>query len=161
MPTTFTSTHFASELLDILTQTFETAENSYMDPGTSLLDTLAGITAEEVSIPVGGKCATIAAQVTHICFFLDLLDHYMKTSQNLDADWGEVWRTVREVTPEAWAALQERLRRTYTRTRASILACDHWEVEHSLGGAMGMLAHTAYHRGEIRQATCTVQQKGS
>jgi hypothetical protein len=106
---------------------------------------------------VGGKCATIAAQVTHVCFYLDVLDSFMKTGQNEKVDWDEIWRTVHEITPEAWTALQERLRQTYQRTRDAVQSFEHWEMEHSIGGAIGMLAHTAYHLGEIRQATCTVK----
>jgi hypothetical protein len=149
---------FRSELLFLLDETFETVHGIYLDRGTSLLETLAGISAEEASIPVGGKCATIAAQVAHVCFYLDVLERFMQTGQNEQADWGEVWRTVGEVTPEAWDALQSRLRLTYQRMRESVAAFDRWDMEHSIGGAIGIIAHTAYHLGEIRQATCTVKK---
>jgi hypothetical protein len=158
MTATIQTNQFTGELLFLLEETFESVHDFFLDGGTSLIETLAGISAEEASIPVGGKCATIAAQVTHVCFYLDVLNRYIKTGQNEDVDWGEVWRTVREVTPEAWAALQERLRQTYTRTREMIQSYDRWDVENSLGGAMAIVAHTAYHLGEIRQATCTVKR---
>jgi hypothetical protein len=149
---------FTEELLFLLSETFETVHGIYLDGGTSLLETLAGISAEEASIPVGNKCATIAAQVTHVCFYLDVLDRFLKTGENERVDWGEVWRTVREVTPAEWAALQERLRQTYTRTQEMVKGYDRWDVEHSVGGAIALIAHTAYHLGEIRQATCTVKK---
>jgi len=149
---------FTEELVALLTETFESVQGVYLDRGTSLLETLAGITAEEASIPVGNKCATIAAQVAHVCFYLDVLDRYLKTGQNERVDWGEIWRTVREVTPAEWDASRERLRRAYLRTMEMVKTYDHWETENSVGGAIGMLVHTAYHLGEIRQATCTVVQ---
>ena len=151
------SSQFISELLFLLTETFESVHGVYLDQGTSLLETLAGITAEEASIPVGNTCATIAAQVTHVCFYLDVLDRYLQTGQNEDVDWGEIWRTVRGVTPEAWTDLQVQLRHAYQRTREAGQSYEQWDTESSLSGAMGMLAHTAYHLGEIRQATCTVK----
>jgi hypothetical protein len=157
MTAIITPSQFSSELLSLLSETFESVQGFYLDPGTSLLETLAGINAAEASIPVGNKCATIAAQVTHVCFYLDVLDRYMKNGQNENVDWGEVWRCVNTVSPEEWVALQDRLRQTYTRTRDAIQSYDHWEVEHSIGGAIGIIAHTAYHLGEIRQATCTVK----
>jgi hypothetical protein len=46
----------------------------YLDKGTSMFETLAGISAEEATIPVGGKCATLDAQVKHVAFYLDVLD---------------------------------------------------------------------------------------
>ena len=156
MAVTITSTQFTHDLLYLLAETFESVHGVYLDRGTSLLETLAGLTAQQASIPVGGRCASIAAQVTHVCFYLDVLDQYIQTGQNQDVDWGEVWRTVREVTPEEWSALQERVRRAYERTCETIKSYDRWNVEYSLSGAMGILAHTAYHLGEIRQATCTI-----
>ena len=110
MTATISTTQFTGELLSLLTETFESVQGIYLDRGTSLLETLAGITAQEASIPVGNKCATIAAQVTHVCFYLDVLYRYIKTGQNEPVDWGEIWRTVSEVTPEEWSALQGRLR---------------------------------------------------
>ena len=158
MNPTITSNQLTNELLILLTETFESVHGIYLDQGTSLLETLASITAEEASMPVGNGCASIAAQVTHVCFYLDVLDRYLKTGENEEVDWGEVWRTVHEVSPEAWAALQVRLRRTYQRTREAIISYDHWDVEHSISGAIGIVAHTAYHLGEIRQATCTLKK---
>ncbi len=158
MTTTITPSLIASELLIVLTETFENVQGIYLDKGTSLLETLAGISADEASIPVGNQCATIAAQVTHVCFYLDVLDRYIKTGQNEKVDWGEVWRTVREISPEDWQALQQRLRQAYERARESIQTFERWDAEYSLGGAVGLIAHTAYHLGEIRQATCTVKK---
>lgn len=158
MTATISPTQFTGELMLLLEETFESVHGIYLDRGTSLMETLADITAEEASIPVGGKCATIAAQVTHICFYLDVLDRYIKTGQNEKVDWGEIWRTVREVTPEEWDELRLRLGETYQRTRKMIQSYDRWDTADSLSGAMGIVIHTAYHLGEIRQATCTVKK---
>jgi hypothetical protein len=158
MTTTIPVNTFSDELLLLLSETFESVHGFYLDGGTSLLETLAGISAEEASISVGNQCATIAAQVAHICFYLDVLNRFIQTGENEKADWGEVWRSVRGVTPAEWAALQERLRQTYARTQASLKGYDRWDVEHSVGGAIALIAHTAYHLGEIRQATCIVKK---
>jgi len=158
MVATIATQTFVNELLFVLEEGFENVHGIYLDKGTSLLETLRGISADEASIPVGEKCATIAAQVTHICFYLDVVERFMKTGQNEQVDWGEVWRTVSGVTPDEWAALQDRLRQAYARLRQTVQAYATWEVEYALAGAMGLLAHTAYHLGEIRQATCTVKK---
>jgi hypothetical protein len=157
MTTQISAQQFKDELLVLLSETFEDVHGIYLDRGTSLLETLAGITAAQASIPVGGRCATLGAQVTHVCFWLDVLDRYLKTGQNERVDWDEIWRTVGAVTPTQWSALQERVRQAYQRARQSILTYDDWDTPNSLAGAMGILAHTAYHLGEIRQATCTIK----
>jgi hypothetical protein len=158
MNATISVMQFTGELLTLLTETFESVQGIYLDRGTSLTETLAEITAQEASVPVGNKCATIAAQVTHVCFYLDVLYRYIKTGQNEPVDWGEIWGTVRAVTPDEWSALQERLRQTYERTKEMVQNYDRWDTENSLGGAMAIVAHTAYHLGEIRQATCTLKK---
>lgn len=153
---TIVAAQFVNELEALLTETFESVQGIYLDRGTSLFETLAQISAEQASIPVGKQCASIAAQTAHVNFYLETLAGYLETGQNERVDWGEVWRTVRSVTPEEWAESQQRLRETYQRVRGLVRSYDHWEKEDSIGGAMAIVAHTAYHLGEIRQATCIV-----
>ena len=148
---------FKKGLLGVLTEAVESVQGYFLDPHTSLFETLSEISAAEASIPVGQRCASIAAQVAHVNFYWEVLERYLKTGQNERVDWDEIWRTVREVTPEEWAASQARLRRTYQRLLKVIEDYDQWETEDSFGGAIGLVAHTAYHLGEIRQATCTVK----
>lgn len=141
----------------MLTEAFESVQGIFLDPRTSLFETLSEISASEASIPVGGRCATIAAQTAHVNFYLEVLERYLQTGENARVDWGEIWRTVHEVTPEEWVGLQDRLRQTYQRLLKQVETYDRWETEDSIAGAIGLVAHTAYHLGEIRQATCTVK----
>jgi hypothetical protein len=62
------------EFFSILDEAFETHHGIFLDRGTLLFDTLAGISAAEASIPVGGKCAPLAAQVTHVIFYLGVAE---------------------------------------------------------------------------------------
>lgn len=150
-------TRFTSELFDLLDETFEKHHGIFLDKGTSLFTTLAGIKATEASQPVGGKCASIAAQVAHVTFYLEVLERYIQTGETGNVDWGEIWRTVKEVTPEEWMALNRRLQQTYERVLSMLQSNTGWEDERSIGGAMAIVVHTAYHLGEIRQALCTVK----
>lgn len=68
------SEHFTKALIVLLDETFENVHGYYLDKNTSLFETLASLTADEASIPVGGKCATLAAQVKHIAVYLDVID---------------------------------------------------------------------------------------
>jgi hypothetical protein len=151
-PNDFTNNFFA-----LLEETFETHHGIYLDKGTSLLTTLEAVSAQEASIPVGGKCASLAAQVTHVIFYLDVLERYIVNHDSSSADWGEVWRTVEKVTPAEWDALNIKLEQTYRRMSKIIHETEVWD-EHSVGGALGIVVHTAYHLGEIRQALCTSKE---
>jgi hypothetical protein len=39
---------------------------------------------------VGGKCASLAAQVTHVIFYLELLEKYFLKQEVGRVDWGEI-----------------------------------------------------------------------
>lgn len=152
---------FVSPLFQALDETFTKVGGMYLDRGTSLFETLATISAAQASIPVSTSCASIAAQVEHVRFYLDTLERYLKNEEVSGVDWGEVWRTVSIVTPDEWEASKTRLKASYERVLAIMKSFDSWENEDSFGNALAILVHTAYHLGEIRQALCTIQPDGS
>jgi hypothetical protein len=154
---TIQSEHFTKALLMLLTETFENVSGYYLDEGTSLFETLAGISAEEASIPVGGKCATLAAQVKHVAFYLDLVDKSVKDPNYPRVDWTEIWNNVNVVNDAEWQEIQDELRRSYATIQDLVNTTPAWPSEREIGGAMGLLAHSAYHLGEIRQALCTLK----
>ena len=149
--------HFTSAIFTLLDETFDNVQGIYLDKGTSLFETLATISAEEASLPVGGKCATLAAQVKHVAFYLDVLERYVQTGANERVDWGKIWRETSAVTPEEWEALKVQLRASYDRIKLLISDTTEWPSEDHIAGAIAIIVHTAYHLGEIRQALCTVK----
>jgi len=144
------------ELFSVLEEVFETHHGIFLDPDTSMFDTLAGISAEQASQPVGGRCATLAAQVAHVTFYLDVLETYLRTHQSQDVDWGDIWGRVGAVDPDGWAQLNADLKRTYRRVLEGLQATEDWDDPDVIGGALAMAVHSAYHLGEIRQALCTL-----
>jgi Leu/Phe-tRNA-protein transferase len=64
---------------------------------------------------------------------------------------------VREVTPEEWETSISRLKDSYQRIIELIKNVESWDNEDVVGGVLGILAHNAYHLGEIRQALCTLK----
>ena len=157
MSTTIDSDLFKKSLYMLLDETFDKVQGIFLDKGTSFFETLATISAEEASIPVGGKCATLAAQVKHTAFYLDVLVENVRTQKFERVDWGKIWREVTAVSPQEWQAIQDELRESYDRVKQLINDQAEWKNEYEVGGAMGMIVHTAYHLGEIRQALCTLK----
>jgi hypothetical protein len=151
----------SKELFEFLDETFEQVHGNYLDKGTSLFETLEGISAEDASRAIGEKCATIAAQVEHVRFYLDILNDVMRTKDVGKVDWQEIWRNVREVTPEEWAGQKQRLRESYQRVLATLKRFDKWEGEADISGALSVLVHTTYHLGGIRQAWCGIKSAKS
>ena len=149
--------HFTQALYGLLDETFDNVHGYFLDKGTSMFETLATISAEEASVPVGGKCATLAAQVKHVAFYLDVLEKNVRTQEFERPDWGKIWRETSAVTPEEWEELKSSLRESYNRIKALINDTPEWPSEHHIGGAIATIVHTAYHLGEIRQALCTLR----
>jgi len=111
----------------------------------------------QASRPVGASCATIAAQVAHVTFYLEVLERYIVAGDTSKADWDAVWRTVAVVTAEEWNALRANLEQTYRRVAAALRDTATWASDPHLAGALAITVHSAYHLGEIRQALCMLR----
>lgn len=157
MPSQIQAEHFTSALYMLLDETFDNVHGIFLDKGTSMFETLAEISAEEASVPVGGQCATLAAQVKHVAFYLDVLEHQVRTQQFERVDWGKIWRETKSVTPAEWEAAKTGLRESYDRLKQLVHDTTDWPSDRHIGGAIGAIVHTAYHLGEIRQALCTLK----
>ena len=151
------SQDFANNLFLLMEETFESKNHGiYLDTGTSLFETLETVSAEEASILVGGKCASLAAQVAHVTFFIESFERYALQGDNSPRDWGLIWRTLEKVTSEEWEDYKGKLKEAYLRMDKLFHENPTWN-EASIGGALSVVIHTAYHLGEIRQALCTLK----
>lgn len=152
---------FKKELFECLDETFEQVRGIYLDRGTSLFETLEGISSEDASRPIAEKCATVAAQVEHVRFYLDVLNDVMQKEEATKVDWREIWQSVHEVTPEEWEGQKRRLRESYQRVSATMKNYERWQGEYGISGALAVLVHTAYHLGGIRQALCGIKSSAN
>jgi hypothetical protein len=157
MSKTIQTEHFTQALVLALDEAFDNVTGIFLDGGESLFETLATVSAAEASIPVGGKCATLAAQVAHTAFYLEVLVDRVRRGAREPADWAHIWNTVAAVDDAGWDALKQRLAVARDDARQLIDDTHDWPSVQHLAGAMGMIAHTAYHLGEIRQALCTLK----
>ena len=147
-----------ANLFQLMEETFEAKHHGiYLDKGTSLFETLETISAEEASIPVGGKCASLAAQVAHVTFYIEVFERFALQGDDSRVDWGYIWRTVEKVTAEEWEDYKRKLWDAYQRMDRLFHENPTWN-EDTIGGALSIVVHTAYHLGEIRQALCTLKK---
>ena len=139
---------FRGGLLTVLEELFEQVHGYLLDPGISLFETLATISAEEASRPISAQSANLAAQVNHVRFYLNAL-LTGPPPEGHSVDWSSSWR-MGAVTDEEWQDLIARLRATYGQLRGFATTFDGWDARF-VGGAFAMVGHCAYHLGEIRQ----------
>ncbi|MFN8179737.1 MAG: DinB family protein [bacterium] len=141
---------FTTAFFRILEEAFERHHGIFLDKGTSLFETLDRVSAEQASRPVSEGRPTIAAQVDHVRFYLDVIDRYLRGQSVDDVDWNEIWRTTKGVTPAEWAAMKGQLRESHDRVCQLLRGLSAWDDDDSIRGALAVLVHSAYHLGQIR-----------
>jgi hypothetical protein len=141
---------FTTELYDLLSETFEEYKGIYLDKSTTLFETLDTLTANDASHTAIDDGTSIAGQVEHIRFYLRVLEGCFLKKETGKIDWKESWK-VKEVTPGQWDDLKKNLKVTYQDVISTMKNHEIWEGEDDIGASLGILAHTAYHLGAIRQ----------
>lgn len=141
---------FLKSILYLFRETFEGSPegegSAYLDRGVGIFATLEKLSAEDVSREVNKT--TIAAQTEHAKFYLDRLCEFMN-GRTERVNWEQSW-LIETVNAEEWDALREGVRKSYEGTLRCFAGIEDWS-EDNVGMSMGMLAHTAYHLGAIRQ----------
>jgi hypothetical protein len=150
-------TRLRESILECLDETFLEDHGIYLDQGCSLFPTLESLSAEEASGSVAPDSATLAAQVEHVRFYLDVLNDVIKGKAIVKVDWKEIWRTVSKVSPEEWEEQKRRLRESYERVMTTLESLDGWDGEDKIAGALSVLSHTAYHLGGIRLTLAAIR----
>ena len=133
------------QALNTLEEIFVEIHHLMLDPEDPMFITLAGISAEDASRPIG-SAATLAAQVDHTGFYIDTL-----MARTEGADWNLSW-TITSTNDEGWEMLKERLRSSYDALRQSIQTREEW-TEDDFEEVFSQIGHAAYHLGQIREAT--------
>ena len=144
-------TDFRNAFLSIWREIFEPVEGRHdiLDSGTSLFETLADISVEEANIPVSSQSASLAAQVQHTAFYIEAIRNGLASNWTAPADWDASWQ-VDPVDEAAWQQLVGRLRAAYEWVDEFADRTTAWD-QIFIGVAFSLVAHAAYHLGEIRQ----------
>ena len=131
----------------------------YLDKNTALFPTLETVTADEASQAISPGTATIAAQVEHVRFYIDVLHDIVTTKEVVDVDWRAIWNNIKTVTPQEWDESRQRLQASYQRALNTFTSLSDWNGEYDVAGALSILTHTAYHLGGIRQALTALRSR--
>ena len=141
---------FTASVAYLMRETFEGSPDgqpsAYLDRGIGIFNTLDGLTAADVSREFTGT--TIAAQTEHAKFYLDRLCEFIN-GRTERVNWEDSW-LIETVDDAEWDALRQTVRKSYENLLRCLASVDEW-TEDKTGMAIGMVAHTAYHLGAIRQ----------
>lgn len=141
---------FIEAVAYLLLETYEGSPegqgSAYLDRGIGFFNTLTDLSAAEASREFGGT--TIAAQTEHAKFYLDRLCEFINGRTD-SVNWEDSW-LIETVEDAEWDALRNSVRNSYENCLRCLAADKEWN-ETQVGMAMGMIAHSAYHLGAIRQ----------
>jgi hypothetical protein len=147
---TISRRHFVESAAYLLRETFEGSPegqpSAYLDRGVGVFNTLDDLDAEAASRHHHGS--TIAAHTEHAKFYLDRLSEFINGRTDR-VNWEDSW-LIETVSDEEWDALRASVRKAYENTLKCLAEERDWTEPH-VGMAMGLVAHTAYHLGAIRQ----------
>ena len=148
------SKHFVEGIAFLLREAFEGSPegqpSAFLERGVGFFSTLEDVTAEQSSADFFGT--TISAQTEHAKFYLDRLCEFIH-GRTAAVNWEDSW-LIETVNSSEWDALRMTLQKSYENTLRCIAEVDDWD-ESKIGMAIGLVAHTAYHLGAIRQITKT------
>ncbi|MBX3069327.1 MAG: DinB family protein [Thermomicrobiales bacterium] len=141
-----------------LEECFEKHHGYMLDPDEHFFATLDGISAAEASAPVSSNGTNIAAQVNHTRFYIDAILDTVRTGEYKKLDWNSSWQ-IGAVDDAEWQALIAGLRRAYDEVISLAAGFDDWNEE-TIGGAVGLVAHSMFHLGQIREGIAVVRDRG-
>ena len=152
-----TRAQFVEAVAYLLRETFEGSPpgqpSAFLDRGVGFFSTLDELSAEQASADLHGT--SIAAQTEHAKFYLDRLCEFLN-GRTASVNWEDSW-LIETVTDDEWTALRTTVRRSYENVLRCVAEISDWN-EMRTGMAIGMIAHTAYHLGAIRQIAKAAKQ---
>lgn len=141
---------FTGAVAYLLRESFEGSPegqpSAYLDRGVGFFTTLDKLSAADASKEFTGT--TIAAQTEHAKFYLDRLCEFINGRTDR-VNWEDSW-LIETVNDAEWDALRQTVRKSYENVLRCLASVEDW-TEDRTGMAIGMVAHTAYHLGAIRQ----------
>lgn len=139
-----------AQLLALLKEAFEVSPDApytfFADKGQGLFQVLDGMSAADASRPVGTN--TVAGQTAHIILGLRAAAQWIPTKTH-DIDWSNAY-PVSTVDEAAWAKLRADLRAGYAEA-AKVIGERAAAGADEFAGAVGAVAHAAYHLGQVRK----------
>lgn len=147
---TIAAEQFVESAAYLLRETFEGSPegkpSAYLDRGIGFFNSIDNLSADEASRETWSM--TIAAQTEHAKFYLDRICEFIG-GRTEKVNWEDSW-LIETVNDSEWDALRATVKRSYENALRCLAEVQDWN-ELKIGMAIGLIAHTAYHLGAVRQ----------
>lgn len=147
---TINTEDYTQALSILFRETFEgmptREEQVFLDFEAGIFSTLGKLSAAQASAEINST--TIAAHAAHAKFYIELLDNYLNRDMRV-VDFKQSWR-IKTVSEDEWDDLRENMSKIYRKVTETLQKTEEWGLD-TITVAMGIVAHTAYHLGSMRQ----------
>jgi hypothetical protein len=128
------------------------------EPKNGFLGSIESLSAAEASRPLSpGDPLSVASHAEHLRFALSLANRALRGEKAYaGAKWARSW-DLRSVDEAAWKSLVAALRTEYEAFREALASGKAWAGEDEMTGALGLIAHGAWHLGAIRQGLALIR----
>jgi hypothetical protein len=138
------------ELINIIEEIFERVHGSFLDEGSKLIETINKLDHRSASIQISGITETIAGHVYHLMFYIRVMREYNEGIRIGKTDWNESWK-VKEVSENEWKNIISDLSIEYQKLKEYVVSLVKVEKEDKIKEILGIVCHSSYHLGAIRQ----------
>lgn len=127
------------------------------EPGSGFFGSIASLDAAAASRPLTpGDPLSVASHVDHVRFSLNLANRAGRGENPYPtANWAASWE-LRSVDEGQWKALQAALKKEVDDFRGLLASGRPLEDAEFATGSLGLLCHTAWHLGAVRQGLSLV-----
>ncbi len=126
-------------------------------PGSGILGTLRGISAEQAKLVPQGLSHSIAEHIAHLHYSIDHALAAIRGDTPI-SDWKSSWNAG-DFDECAWQRMQRNLREAQLRLRMDIHDRQNFEHFEMTAGFIAAVAHAAYHLGCVRQLAAIVRSQ--
>lgn len=138
-------------ILKSVDESYDGTGGVYLDSGTNTLTELRALTGEQATKVLPGAGNSVANQVKHLLTTVQMHRPQFEGGEYPDLDWGADWDTV-PLTDEEWADLVNQFAATRELLKGWITQPTVAEDAEYVAAAIMVVAHMAYHIGQIRHA---------
>jgi hypothetical protein len=140
-------------LIALYTEAFEGSTDKWTwftdnEPNSALFGTLSQTSAADASLPADAGKNSLAGHANHLNFSMEVALAYIK-NEKPTPDWAASWKK-QTMTDDEWAKLQGDMKDRYSQIMQWMNSNQNWDDD-ATHGALGVLAHAAFHLGAIRQ----------
>lgn len=140
-----------THIVKAINEAYDGTGGVYLDSGTNLLAELTALTGAQASTVLPGAGNSVANQIRHLLTTVRMHEPQFNGGTYPDLDWGADWAEI-HLNDNEWQELVASFAATREQLIGWVTSPTVEENDDYVGAAVMVVAHHAYHVGQIRHA---------